>query len=52
MSVLTQALLNEKNEEIDELTAEVEQLNAELKELRHFSKSFEVRCILWWRHWL
>jgi len=34
MSVLTQSLLNEKNNEIDELTAEVERLSAEIERLR------------------
>jgi uncharacterized small protein (DUF1192 family) len=42
LSVLTQALLNDKNEEIDELTAEVERLNAELELLRTTSQSSEV----------
>jgi uncharacterized small protein (DUF1192 family) len=42
LSVLTQALLTEKNEEIDELTAEVERLNVELEELRTASKPSEV----------
>jgi len=34
MTVLTQSLLSEKNNEIDELTAEVEHLSAEIERLR------------------
>jgi len=34
MTVLTQSLLSEKNNEIDELTADVERLNTEVDRLR------------------
>ena len=45
MSVLTQTLLIEKNEEIDELTSEVGRLNNELEELRAGSRVSEVRLL-------
>ena len=46
MSVLTQALLSEKNNEIDELTSEIERLNTELQELRQSSRPEEVRFFI------
>lgn len=42
MSVLTQALLSEKNDEIDELTSEVERLKTELEDLRQSYRPEEV----------